>query len=271
MAENFKNRYGPWALVVGSAEGTGVCYAERLAEQGLNVFLVDLRSDLLEQQAWDLQHNYGIKTLTYCCDLRDTVQVSNLIEELNDIEIGMLVYNASYSKTGYWNNVPLDEKVATININCITPTMLINHVTKPMTRRKRGGIIIMSAMAGMQGCAMQATYTGSKAYSRVFGEALWYEMKEHSVDVLTLVTPMVRTPSFKRHITNPPTNWLMPILEPARVVDEVLSKLGKQPILVASRRWRFLNFVMQRLMPRKALIESSSETMIGLFPDEKSS
>ena len=50
---DFKNKYGPWALVVGSAEGMGACYAERFAEQGINIIAVDRREELLQQQVAD--------------------------------------------------------------------------------------------------------------------------------------------------------------------------------------------------------------------------
>ena len=35
MKKDFKERYGPWALVVGCVEGMGAAYVERFAGQGL--------------------------------------------------------------------------------------------------------------------------------------------------------------------------------------------------------------------------------------------
>ena len=36
----FKEKYGPWALLVGGSEGVGAAMARKLAERGLNLVLV---------------------------------------------------------------------------------------------------------------------------------------------------------------------------------------------------------------------------------------
>ncbi|WP_373097126.1 hypothetical protein [Zhongshania sp.] len=41
---NFKDRYGPWALIAGASEGTGRAFAQHIAEQGLNCVLIARRT-----------------------------------------------------------------------------------------------------------------------------------------------------------------------------------------------------------------------------------
>ena len=50
--DDFRNKYGPWALVAGASVGLGAAYASELARKGLNLVLVARRPDAL--QSWPL-------------------------------------------------------------------------------------------------------------------------------------------------------------------------------------------------------------------------
>ena len=47
----FRDRYGPWAVVVGASEGVGAAFAHVVAARGLNVVLVARRAEALEAVA----------------------------------------------------------------------------------------------------------------------------------------------------------------------------------------------------------------------------
>ena len=46
-----------------------------------------------------------------------------------------------------------------------------------MLNDKRGGIVLMSSLAGNQGSGFLATYAASKAFNRILAESLWFEWK----------------------------------------------------------------------------------------------
>jgi hypothetical protein len=46
----------------------------------------------------------------------------------------------------------------------------------------------------------------------------------------------------------------VPIMEPMPVVEEALAALGRKPVVVAGRLNRAVNFVMQRLLSRRAAV-----------------
>ena len=48
---DFAERYGPWAVVTGAAQGVGLAYAEELLERGLHVVLVDRNPAVVEVAA----------------------------------------------------------------------------------------------------------------------------------------------------------------------------------------------------------------------------
>ena len=51
----------------------------------------------------------------------------------------------------------------------------------------------MGSLAGYLGHADMSIYSAAKAFSRVFVEGLWLEMREHGVDVVEVILGVTRT------------------------------------------------------------------------------
>lgn len=263
--KDFQHQYGPWAMVVGSAEGMGACYVERFAEQGLNIVAVDRRQELLQQQAEEIEAEQGVEVRPLQCDLGQADAVSDMLEQLHDVEIGLLVFNASMSVSGPWHDVDRASKLTMINVNCVSTTMILDQLSRPMSERGQGGVILMTSMAAMQGAPGQATYSACKSFDLILGESLWDELGEDGVDVLTVIVPMVRTPSFEREASGLLDNRFVPIMEPADVVDEAIKGLGTAPSIVAGKTWRGIHYMMQNFVPRKSLIQMMGKQMRSHF------
>src|SRR5699024_1014871 len=97
-----------------------------------------------------------------------------------------------------------------------------------MAERGHGGIILLSSVTGFAGCAHMSVYSASKAFSRVFAEGLWLEMRERGVDVLGLVAGVTRTPAMERAGLHFDTPGLQ-VSEPAEVAREALEILANGP------------------------------------------
>ena len=68
---DYKEKYGEWAIVTGCTQGIGKCYAEELAQRGMNIVLISRSQAKLENVANELGTKYGkyyIKQneVTYC-------------------------------------------------------------------------------------------------------------------------------------------------------------------------------------------------------------
>ncbi len=248
--KDFRARYGPWALVTGASEGIGESFARALASRGLNLMLVARREGPLEALAAELRAAHAIQVRTASADVARPDLLAVLDVLAGDDEIGLLVHNAAFSALGPFLDRPLDDLMKVIDVNCRAPLAMAHHFARRMVPRGRGGIILMSSLAGGQGTPMVAAYAASKAFEIVLAEGLWDELRPHGVDVLACRAGPTRTPSYEA--SRPRKK--VPMMESGPVVEEALAALGRKPVVVAGRLNRAVNFVMQRLLSRSAAV-----------------
>jgi short-subunit dehydrogenase len=247
---DFRARYGPWAIVTGASVGLGECFARALAARGLHLLLVARRREPLEALAADLRRKYPVEVRTEAADVGhpDLLQVLDRLAQ--GAEVGLVVHNAAFSAVGAFLDRPLADQLEVLDVNCRAPAMLAHHFGRQMVARGRGGILLVSSLAGGQGCPMVASYAASKAYEIVLAEGLWDELGPAGVDVLACRAGPTRTPSYEA--SRPKKK--VPMMEPMPVVEEALAALGRKPVVIAGRLNRAVNFVMQRLLSRPAAI-----------------
>ncbi len=243
-------RYGPWALVAGASEGIGAAFAEALAARGLNLVLMARRERKLYEFAQKLESKFGIETDGYPIDLGETEVVRSVLEGLSQ-EIGLLVYNAAYSPIGYFKDVPEHELQHIISVNVSTPLMMVKRLSGPMIERKKGGILLMSSLSGLQGSPKIATYAATKSFSRILAEGLWHELRREGIDVLACTAGAVRTPGY---MSSADQKDAPGTLDPEQVVEEALDSLGSSPTVTPGMTNRIAKFFMGRLLPRKKAI-----------------
>src|SRR5690348_9980122 len=79
-------KYGPWALIVGASDGCGALFAERLAQEGVNVALVARRRHLLDMVAEAIHERTGVETRTLTVDLTEADASQSIIDATADLE-----------------------------------------------------------------------------------------------------------------------------------------------------------------------------------------
>ncbi len=122
-----------------------------------------------------------------------------------------------------------------------------------MRARKRGGLVLMSSVAGFQGAPGLAPYAASKAFNIVLGESLWGELRADGVDVVTSCAGAIRTPNFATAAgagaAEPPG-----ILDARAVAEITLDALGHGPVVVPGGVNKLALFLLRRLLSRRGAV-----------------
>jgi len=256
----FKEKYGPYALVAGGSDGLGFAFAEAAARRGLNLVLIARQAERLHAAAERLKAAYHIDVIAIAADMADFEQVAEQIRAL-PVSIGLLVYNAAYAPIGRFENTSEERLALAVDVNVKAPLLLTKLLAEPMIARKRGGIVLMSSLAGGQGSPNIATYAATKSFNAILAEGLWEELKPHGVDVVACCAGAILTPGYQKAEKTKPAPGT---LEASEVAEQALNALGKGPIVIPGVVNKIGRFVLSRILSRKAAIEIMSKNTGGL-------
>jgi hypothetical protein len=260
MPASFQSKYGPWAIVAGASEGLGAAFAEAIAARGLNLILLARRADKLDGVAERLRASAGVEVRAEVCDLARPDLAAALAALTASVEVGLGVYNAAFAPVGALVERPLEDLTRVVDVSVRGPLVFARTLTPALVARGRGGLVLMSSLAGYQGSPRIAAYAGAKAFNIVFGESLWRELRPQGVDVVVSAAGAVRTPGYTAAATGDAPGTL-----DARVVAErTLDALGRGPVVTPGATNRIARFVMGRLLPRRMQIAIMARSTEGL-------
>jgi short-subunit dehydrogenase len=252
VREEFRRKYGPWALVAGGSQGIGACLASELAARGLNLLLVARRREVMEAGAKTLRAA-GAEVRTLAADLADPSAAGAVQAAAAGLEVGLLVLNAAAAYTGLFLRSAEAESLRIVDTNCRAALALIHRFVPPMVERRRGGVLIMSSMAGFQGAPLVTVYGSSKAFLISLGEGLHEELAPHGVDVLVCVAGATRTPSYLAGKLADRGRTAIET-EPEAVARVAVRALGRKPLVVAGALNRAVRLLLGHLLPRRAAV-----------------
>jgi short-subunit dehydrogenase len=173
MSATFAERYGPYAVVAGASEGLGAAFAEAIARRGLGLVLIARRAEVLTSLAQELTTAHRVDVRAAAFDLGAETFTESLRAATEGLDVGLAVYNAAYSFIAPLLERPLDDALRVVDVNCRGPLRFVHALAPAMVTRKRGGVVLMSSLAGFQGGPRLATYAASKAFTVILGESLW--------------------------------------------------------------------------------------------------
>ena len=235
--DGFRARYGPWAVVAGASEGVGVALARAFAARGVHVVLLARRQAVLDEVAASIRREAGVDARAVAVDLAHDDAMERIVEATADVEVGLVAYcaGADPNYEPFLAN-PVETALALVRRNCAVPVQVCHHFAGPMVARGRGGIVLVGSGAGLVGAPNMVAYGASKAFDMVLGEALWAELHDAGVDVLSLVLGVTDTPALRRLLAR---RWVLagpdddsPIpgaVSATDVAEEAVTHLGDGP------------------------------------------
>jgi len=186
---------GKTALITGASKGIGRKIAEKFAEQGANVAFTYLSSVEKGQALEQELQSFGTKVKGYRSDASKFAEADQLI---NDIvadfgALDIIVNNAGITKDGLLMRMSEEQWDDVINVNLKSVFNVCKAASKVMMKARKGSIINMSSVVGVQGNAGQANYAASKAGIIGFSKSLAKELGSRNIRTNVVAPGFIRT------------------------------------------------------------------------------
>ncbi len=181
------------AIITGAASGIGKATAITLAEEGATTIIVDINEEAAKNTCNDILHKYG-KAKCYIADIRNSKQVYSLVDDVISQfgSVDILVNNAGGPADLLGNDEIkrtrfIDSSVDTwrlvLDVNLLGTMTMTHAVLANMMSRRKGKIVNIGSVAGVNGLVKMVDYSASKGGVISFTRALAIEVGEYHINV----------------------------------------------------------------------------------------
>jgi 3-oxoacyl-[acyl-carrier protein] reductase len=186
----------PHALVTGATSGIGYAVAQGLLQEGYAVFMTGRNSSRLSSMAREARSR-GWHAHFLACDLSRTEEVYRLIDQtFRDLDgrIDLLVNNAGILTYGPVEETTTEDYELLMAVNVRAPFLLSRAILPSMKKNRRGLIVNISSVAGIESWAGSSVYSMTKFALRGLTGSLLAEGAPHGVKAVAICPGYVSTP-----------------------------------------------------------------------------
>ena len=184
-------------LITGGSRGLGFALAKDFGSRGARLALCARDSGELDR-ACRLLASEGVECAAFPCDITDRTAIEPLIHSVlaRFGEIDVLVNDAGSIQVGPYENFELADYERTMDLMFWAPVQLTFALLPHMRNRGSGAIVNITSVGGRVSIPHLLPYSCAKFAFVAFSTGLASELRQHSVNVLTVVPGLMRTGSY---------------------------------------------------------------------------
>lgn len=153
------------AVVTGASRGIGKAIAIDLAANGCSVVINYTSNDEMANKVLEETNEHVQNNIIYKADVSKKYEVEQMVESIISKfgKIDILVNNAGITRDSLLLRMKEDDWDDVLDVNLKGTFNCLQAVSKIMIKNKKGRIVNISSVIGLEGNAGQANYAASKA------------------------------------------------------------------------------------------------------------
>ncbi len=260
-------------LVTGASSGIGADTARLLAREGARLVLTARREDRLLALAEECRELGAIAAYGIVADLDDPAAPAHVVEMAENHlgHVDVLINNAGFAVPGLFASSDLERTLSMLRVNVCAAVELAHRLLPGMVKRRQGGILNVSSMAGHLPAPYQSAYAGTKAFLLNWSNGLHQEYK-HSKVAITALCPGVTDTEFFDAAGYPQGGSIMKLSAPCGPVAELgVRALAQGKMEAVPGPLNKLLLFLPRFLPHTWVASASRRVMGGRPKPERRS
>lgn len=188
-----KTLEGQVSVVTGAARGIGLAIAERFAEEGSDLILIDKLEDKLREVSKELEGS-GVKVQTLVQDITKIENIRKILDKTknNYDSLDVLVNCAGVALLDNAESLSLEDWEKTLEVNLTAPFLLSQAFFEAL--KKGGGKIVnIASQAAVVGIEEHAAYCTSKSGLLGLTKVLALEWGQYDININAVSPTVVMT------------------------------------------------------------------------------
>ncbi|MFT4695666.1 MAG: 3-oxoacyl-[acyl-carrier protein] reductase [Urechidicola sp.] len=211
-------------LITGASQGIGKGIAIRCAEHGANIAFTHLSSPDKAKEVENELIAIGVKAKGYQSDASEFESSHKLVEDVMEDfgQIDVLVNNAGITKDGLLMRMSEQDWDDVLRVNLKSIFNMTKAVQRTMLKQRKGSIINLSSVVGVNGNAGQSNYSASKAGMIGFTKSIAKELGSRNIRSNAIAPGFIATKMTAKLDQDVVGNWVKEIpLKRAGTTEDV--------------------------------------------------
>jgi short-subunit dehydrogenase len=170
-------------LITGASRGIGRAIAEKLAGEGVTLFLHGRDAEALAETQRSVERR-GASAVTITADIAEPAEIARLTEQLGSEPLDVLVNNAGIAVVKPFDKVSLAEWQQTLAVNVTAPFLLTQKVAAEM--RSGSSIVNILSIAAKTGFPGWSAYSMSKFALEGWSQSVREELRPRGIRVINI-------------------------------------------------------------------------------------